>query len=150
MVQKAVYGSSSRCGIWWCGTSSVKERCSLSYTQQLWHYYTHKKERHPHPYDAICTASDDDIPGIPPMSLCEAHTQDVWLRPAGSVSAGQQLTLHGPQVEERSRTWRNLTLGQSKTVLTPMCAKRRGRNWLEMQWFSENLQYSHQQGKHGL
>lgn len=91
--------------------------------QQQSHYYTLTQKK-THPYDAICTASDDNVLGVPLVSLCEADTQDVWLRPAGSVSAGQQLALHGPQVELRSRTGRNLTLGlQSNKVLTPMCAK---------------------------
>lgn len=78
------------------------------HTETITLLYTYIKKTHP--YNAICTASDNNILGVPLVSLCEADTQDVWLRPAGSVNAGQQLALHVPQVELRSRTGRNLTL----------------------------------------
>lgn len=59
--------------------------------------------RKPHPDDAICTAGDDHISGIPLVALGEGDAQDVWQRPAGRVAARQQLALHVPQVEERPR-----------------------------------------------
>lgn len=69
-----------------------------------------------HPYDAVCTAGDDDVPGVPLVPLREQDALDIRLWPAGGVGARQQVALHVPQVDDGPGARRNLTLeGRKKT-----------------------------------
>lgn len=70
-----------------------------------------------YPYDAVCTAGDDDVLGVPLVPLREQDTLDIRLRPAGGVDARQQVALHVPQVDDGSRARRNLTLEGGKKIL---------------------------------
>lgn len=72
------------------------------------------------PYEAVCTAGDDDVLGVPLVPLREQDALDIRLRVAGGVGARQEVALHVPQVDDGSGARRNLPLkGGENTALTP-------------------------------